>query len=169
MTTASLLAYLGSAVLIAWGAAHLMPTSAVADSFGSISVDNRRIFVMKWIAEGITHISIGVLVILITAIEGAAEPASHLVYRVSAAILIVLAALTAARERAHPRSGSGSAVPAQRRRDPLRCGEPAVEPSCRDQLLDHVASQLSRGLSRTRPRGRETQQLRAIGPNRPKP
>ena len=95
MTTASVLAYVGSVVLVAWGAAHLMPTRTVANSFGAISIDNRRILVMEWIAEGITHISIGALVILITAIEGPTEPASHLVYRVSAAILIALAALTA--------------------------------------------------------------------------
>jgi hypothetical protein len=46
-------------------------------------------------AEGITHISLGVLLIFITAIEGAGNPATLLVYRVVAAVLVVLAGLTA--------------------------------------------------------------------------
>ncbi|MGZ4295562.1 MAG: hypothetical protein ACXVR1_04520 [Solirubrobacteraceae bacterium] len=51
---------------------------------------------MEWVAEGITHISIGLLVILATAIEGAGDPTTQLVYVVSAAILAALAGLTAA-------------------------------------------------------------------------
>jgi len=50
---------------------------------------------MEWVAEGVTHISIGVLVILMAALEVSADPAVRLVYRVSAAALIALAALTA--------------------------------------------------------------------------
>ncbi|MGZ4214829.1 MAG: hypothetical protein ACXVH1_02775 [Solirubrobacteraceae bacterium] len=94
--SAALLAYLASAIVIAWGSAHLVPTRAVAASFGEISVDNRRILIMEWMAEGITHISIGVLVILATAIEGAADTTTQLVYIASAGILVVLAVLTAA-------------------------------------------------------------------------
>ena len=59
-------------------------------------LDNRRILVMEWVAEGITHISIGVLVILATAIDGASDPTTQLVFVVSAGILVVLAGLTAA-------------------------------------------------------------------------
>ncbi len=51
---------------------------------------------MEWVAEGITHISIGVLVVLTTALDGAADPTTQLVYRVAAGTLMVLAALTAA-------------------------------------------------------------------------
>jgi hypothetical protein len=69
---------------------------AVAASFGAISLDNRRILVMEWMAEGITHISIGLLVILATAIDGAADSTTQLLYIVSAGILVLLAALTAA-------------------------------------------------------------------------
>ena len=58
MSAASLHAYGASAVLLTWGAAHLLPTRAVADGFGNISQDNRRVLVMEWIAEGIMHISI---------------------------------------------------------------------------------------------------------------
>ncbi len=95
VSTANLMAYTAAVGVIAWGVAHVAPTKAVADGFGAISTDNRRIFVMEWITEGITHVSIGVLVILVTAIEGAGDPASQLVYRVAAAVLVVLAALTA--------------------------------------------------------------------------
>lgn len=96
VSTPAVLAYLAAAILIAWGIAHLMPTRAVAASFGAISLDNRRILVMKWAAEGITHISLGALVLLATAIEGTASAATQLIYGVAAVVLIVLAALTAA-------------------------------------------------------------------------
>jgi hypothetical protein len=96
VNAAALLAYVASALLITWGTAHLAPTRAVADSFGAISLDNRRILVMEWVAEGITHIGIGVLVILVTAVQGAPDPTTQLVYVVSACVLVVLALLTAA-------------------------------------------------------------------------
>ncbi len=83
-------------LLIGWGTAHLAPTRAVVASFGEITRDNRRILIMEWIAEGITHISLGVLVILVTVVEGAGDSATQLVDRVVAAVLLVLAALTAA-------------------------------------------------------------------------
>jgi len=91
-----LTAYVASALLIGWGAAHLAPTRAVAASFGEITPDNRRILIMEWVAEGVTHISLGVLIILITAVEGAGDPATQLADRFVAAVLLVLAALTAA-------------------------------------------------------------------------
>jgi hypothetical protein len=50
---------------------------------------------MEWIAEGVAHISLGVLIILITAVEGAGDSATELVDRVVAAVLLVMAALTA--------------------------------------------------------------------------
>jgi hypothetical protein len=96
MGSAAVLAYVASAVLIGWGAAHLAPTRAVAASFGEITRDNRRILIMEWIAEGITHISLGVLIVLLTAVEGAGDSATRLVDWVVAAVLVVLAALTAA-------------------------------------------------------------------------
>jgi hypothetical protein len=93
--TAAVLAYVASGMLIVWGTAHLAPTRAVAASFGEISLDNRRILVMEWVAEGITHISIGLLVVLATAIDGATDATTELVYVVSAGVLVVLAGLTA--------------------------------------------------------------------------
>lgn len=91
-----LLGYVAAAALIAWGTAHLAPKRAVAASFGEITPDNHRILVMEWIAEGITHISFGILIVLITALEGVHNPATELVYRVLAGALLVLAALTTA-------------------------------------------------------------------------
>jgi len=95
MGSSAALGYLAAGVLIAWGTAHLAPTRAVAASFGDITHDNRRILIMEWVAEGITHISLGALIVLITAIEGVGDSATHLTYRFVAAVLVVLAALTA--------------------------------------------------------------------------
>jgi hypothetical protein len=57
---------------------------------------------MEWMAEGISHISIGMLVLLATAIDGASDATTQLVYVVSAGILVVLAVLTAATEARTP-------------------------------------------------------------------
>jgi hypothetical protein len=92
---ADALVYPAGATLILWGMAHIVPTRTVAQSFGAISVDNRRIFVMEWVGEGVTHIAIGGLVIAIAALEGSGDPTAQLVYRVLAGVLVALAALTA--------------------------------------------------------------------------
>lgn len=42
MSTNAVGAHIASAILLAWGAAHLGPTRAVAVSFADISLDNRR-------------------------------------------------------------------------------------------------------------------------------
>lgn len=94
VTSSTVFAYLASAILIVWGSAHLVPTLAVAASFGEISADNRRILMMEWIAEGITHIWIGILVILATALEGVDDATVELVCVVAAGVLVVLALLT---------------------------------------------------------------------------
>ena len=92
---ADALVYVAGAALILWGIAHIAPAGTVVASFGATSSDNRRIFVMEWVAEGITHISIGALVIVIAALEGSSDPTAQLVYRVLAGVLVALAALTA--------------------------------------------------------------------------
>jgi len=81
---ADTLVYVAGAALVLWGAAHIAPTRSVVHSFGGISVDNQRILVMEWVAEGVTHISLGVLVIIVAAAEGSADPTAQLVYRVLA-------------------------------------------------------------------------------------
>ena len=102
VSTGAVLAYAASAIVIAWGSAHLAPTRAVAASFGANSLDNRRIFVMEWMAEGITHISIGVLVILARAIEGATDRTTRLLYVVSAGVLLPLLASRPRPQRGPP-------------------------------------------------------------------
>jgi hypothetical protein len=89
------LGYAAGLMLIAWGVMHLVPTREVADSFAAISLANRRILVMEWIAEGLTHAAVGGLVILVAALEGAFGSTAQLVYRVLAAFLVVLACMTA--------------------------------------------------------------------------
>ena len=93
--TNEVLLYTGSAISIVWGIAHLAPTKSVVKGFGEISADNRRIITMEWLAEGFTLIFIGLLVLLITALYDYSNAISILVYRVSAGMLLAMAALTA--------------------------------------------------------------------------
>jgi len=89
------LVYLGATVIAAWGIAHIAPTRGVVAGFGTISDDNRRIILMEWVAEGLALAFIGLLVLLVTAIHGADDAASRSVYRISAGMLLVMAAWTA--------------------------------------------------------------------------
>jgi hypothetical protein len=75
MTLSELLLYLGGAALVVWGAAHVAPTSTAARSFGAIGANNCRILVMEWVAEGVTLISMGALVILVAAAGGSGRRA----------------------------------------------------------------------------------------------
>src|SRR5450756_65265 len=65
------LLYVGSGVIFVWGVANIMPTRSVVKGFGETSEENRRIITMEWIAEGLALCSIGMLVLLMTAVEGA--------------------------------------------------------------------------------------------------
>jgi len=49
---------------------------------------------MEWVAEGLAHVSVGGLVVLRVALEDSADPATRLVYRVLAGVLVALAVLT---------------------------------------------------------------------------
>jgi len=91
---ADVVVYLGATAIALWGVAHIAPTRAVVAGFGAISQDNRRIILMEWTAEGLTLAFIGLLVLLVTALHGTANPVSHSVYRMSAAMLLVMAAWT---------------------------------------------------------------------------
>jgi len=86
--------YFGATVIALWGIAHIAPTRGVVAGFGAISQDNRRIVLMEWAAEGLTLTFIGVLVLLITALHGSEDSVSLSVYRISAAMLLVMAAWT---------------------------------------------------------------------------
>ena len=89
-----ILLYVGSAIIIVWGIAHIIPTRSVVKGFGEISEDNTKIITMEWAAEGITLCFIGVLVLLVTVIGGSQGAVSALVYRISAGMLVVMAVWT---------------------------------------------------------------------------
>jgi len=87
------LIYIGSALPLLWGIAHLFPTKSIIRGFGEISADNRRIIAMEWINEGAALIMIAVMVATVTAIEPN-HAVSTAVYLISAASLIVLAGIS---------------------------------------------------------------------------
>ena len=89
-----ILLYIGSAVIIVWGIAHIAPTKGVIAGFGDISADNLRIITMEWIAEGLTLCFIGVLVLLTTYLGWSQNHIAIIVYRTSAGMLVVLAVLS---------------------------------------------------------------------------
>ncbi len=91
----NILLYVGSIAITLWGIAHIIPTQSVVNGFGSISEDNRRIITMEWAAEGLALCFIGVLVLLVTALGGARNTASLVVFRTSAAMLMIMAGWTA--------------------------------------------------------------------------
>lgn len=89
-----ILLYVGSAVITLWGIAHIVPTKSVVGGFGPISQDNKRIITMEWIAEGLTLFFIGLLVLFVTIWGEARNQISAIVYMASAAMLVIMAALT---------------------------------------------------------------------------
>jgi hypothetical protein len=91
----AILLYVGAGLITLWGIAHIIPTKSVVNGFGQISRDNRRIITMEWIAEGLTLCFIGLLVLLVTIFAGPQNSVSKIVYLASAAMLVVMAVLTA--------------------------------------------------------------------------
>jgi hypothetical protein len=89
------LAYAAAAVVAAWGLAHAVPTRQVVAGFGSITTDNRRIIVQEWLAEAFTMWGVAAMVIAATAAGGAIADVRGWVYRVAAALLVAIGALTA--------------------------------------------------------------------------
>ncbi|MFC1900412.1 hypothetical protein ACFLYN_02350, partial [Chloroflexota bacterium] len=77
------------------GVAHLIPTKAIVSGFGEISEDNKKILTMELIAEGLTLIFIGVLILLVTLFGGSDSQVSKLMLWACAAMLFVMALLTA--------------------------------------------------------------------------
>jgi hypothetical protein len=90
----AILLYVGAGIITVWGIAHIIPTKAVINGFGEISQDNRRIITMEWIAEGLTLCFIGLLVLFVTICGEAQSRTSIMVYMASAAMLVIMAALT---------------------------------------------------------------------------
>jgi hypothetical protein len=88
------LIYIGSAIIIIWGIAHLIPTKQIIKGFGEISPDNKKILAMELISEGLTLIFLGVLPILITAFADSQSLTAHVVYYAEAGMLLVMAVVT---------------------------------------------------------------------------
>jgi hypothetical protein len=82
--------YIGSAIIILWGIAHIIPTKNIVAGFGEISADNKKIIAMETIAEGLTLIFLGVLPLLVTV----TDQASNVVYLACVVMLLVMAILT---------------------------------------------------------------------------
>jgi hypothetical protein len=85
--------YIGSALTIIWGVAHLFPTKSVVTGFGDITTDNRRIITMEWIIEGVSLIFIGLLCAGLTIIDYTSI-ISQYVFIFSSVFLIVLAIIS---------------------------------------------------------------------------
>ena len=92
---AAVLAYIGAALVAAWGLAHVMPTRQVLRGFEPITTDNRRIIAQEWLAEAFTMWGTAAIVIAATAAPGTAPDTRAWVYRTASALLVSLAALTA--------------------------------------------------------------------------
>ena len=90
------LLYIGSAIAIAWGIAHLVPTRNIVNGFGDISEDNKKIIAMESIAEGITLVFVGFLPLLVTLLADWQDDAARIVYLACGGMLLVMALLTMA-------------------------------------------------------------------------
>ena len=82
-------------MIILWGMGHLIPTKNIVKGFGDPSPDNRKIITMEWIAEGLSLIFLGVIVLLFNIIFGATYAGTALTARICAGMLIALAILSA--------------------------------------------------------------------------
>jgi len=92
----NILLYTGSAIIILWGIAHIIPTKSIVGGFGPISEDNKKIIAMESIAEGFTLCFIGALVLLVTGLAGSQGQAAYIVYLTCAVMLLLMAILTTA-------------------------------------------------------------------------
>jgi hypothetical protein len=84
----------GSAVIMLWGIAHIMPTGGVVKGFGTLSLDNRRILTMEWVAEGLALAFIGALGLILAIFGGPLSATAVLVYRALAVMLLIMAGWT---------------------------------------------------------------------------
>ena len=84
------LLYIGAALTIIWGIAHLFPTKSVVQGFGDISIDNKHIITMEWIIEGVALMFIGTLVGAVTLVDPDSK-VSAVVYALSICGLMALA------------------------------------------------------------------------------
>jgi hypothetical protein len=88
-----ILIYIGSAIIILWGIAHLIPTKAIVKGFGDISADNKKVLAMEILAEGMTLIFLGVLPLLLTFMSDKDVLVNRTIF-ICAIMLLVMALLT---------------------------------------------------------------------------
>ena len=89
-----ILLYVGAVVIILWGIAHLFPTRNIVKGFGEISKDNKHIITMEWIAEGITFIFIGILVLFVTIFGDISTIVPRIIFWISSGMLFIMAILS---------------------------------------------------------------------------
>ncbi len=88
------LIYIGSAIIVIWGIAHLIPTKNIIKGFGDISADNKKILAMEIIAEGLTLIFLGVMPMLIILYGDTQSLTAHIVFYAEAGMLLAMALVT---------------------------------------------------------------------------
>jgi hypothetical protein len=91
----SILLHAGAVIITLWGIGHLIPTKNIVAGFGDLSTDNRHVITMEWLAEGMTLIFLGVIVLLGIHVLGTDAPGTMLIARASAGMLVALAILSA--------------------------------------------------------------------------
>ncbi len=84
----------GGAIALVWGIAHIVPVRGVVRSFEPLGTDQRHILLMEWVVEGLALAFVGVLVLVLAAAGGAAEPAGRLALSLAAAFLLIMALWT---------------------------------------------------------------------------
>lgn len=89
-----ILLYVGSGLIIVWGIAHLVSTKAIVSGFVPISEDNKKILAMESIAEGLTLIFLGILVLLVMFTGGYEGTITKTVVWAVIAMLLIMAMLT---------------------------------------------------------------------------
>ena len=89
----TILLYIGAAIPIVWGVAHLVATSSAVKGFGEITQDNRRIITMEWIMEGLLLVFVGAVVVAATVI-GRTGVTSRWVYRLSFLMLNIMSVVS---------------------------------------------------------------------------
>ena len=85
-----ILIYAASILIIIWGLVQLYPAKARSKVIGELSGDNNKIVSMEWIAEGVTFILIGILVVTVTYIAGTEKVGSKILYLSSSVMLFIL-------------------------------------------------------------------------------
>jgi hypothetical protein len=90
----TILLYLGAALLVLWGVAHIIPTRNVVAGFGALSEDNRINITMEWVAEGLALTFVGALAALVTTVGGNNNPVGRVVVWAVAGFCIVMGGWT---------------------------------------------------------------------------